>query len=237
MQLEVLAVAAHPDDVEITCGGALIKLSEQGRKVGVLDLTAGEMGTLGSAEERLREAAEAATILGLAVRENLHLKDSGLEDSLDNKWKIAAIIRKYRPQTILLPMKSQQRHPDHRMAAILTYDACFLAGLAKAELDGEPFRPRKIIHAASFIDITPSFYVDISAQFERKKEAVAAYQSQFDGSPRSKEIFKPGNSIFELLEIYHRRYGVDVDCRYAETYWMSEPLLIDDFSTLAVRSI
>ncbi|MDD4050661.1 MAG: bacillithiol biosynthesis deacetylase BshB1 [candidate division Zixibacteria bacterium] len=237
MQLEVLAVAAHPDDAEITCGGTLIRLVDKGRKVGVLDLTAGEMGTLGSAEERLREADDAANIMGLTIRENLHLKDSVLEDAVENKRMIAAVIRKYKPQTVILPLKDKQRHPDHRMASILGYGACFLAGLAKADIEGDPHRPHSIIYASSFVDMTPSFYVDISAQFDRKKQAVAAYRSQFDGSPRSKEIFKPGNSILELLEIYHRKYGVDVGCRYAETFWIAEPLLIDDPSALAVRSI
>jgi bacillithiol biosynthesis deacetylase BshB1 len=237
MRLEVLVVAAHPDDAEITCGGTIIKLNEQGKAVGVLDLTAGEMGTLGSAEERLREADEAAKVMGLAVRENLRLPDSGLEDTIENKRRIAAVIRKYKPQTVILPFRDKQRHPDHRMASILGYGACFLAGLAKADIEGEPHRPTKIVYASSFIEMTPSFYVDISAQFERKKQAVAAYQSQFDGSPQSKMIFKPGNSILELLEIYHRKYGVEVGCRYAETFWIAEPMLIDDPTTLTVRSI
>lgn len=237
MRLEILAVAAHPDDAEITCGGTIIKLTERGKAVGVLDLTAGEMGTLGSAEERLREADEAAKIMGLAVRENLHLPDSALVDSIENRRRIAAVIRKYKPQTVILPLPEKQRHPDHRMAAILGYGACFLAGLAKTEIEGEPHRPMKIMYASSFIEIPPSFFVDISAQFERKKQAVAVYRSQFDGSPQSKMIFKPGTGILELLEIYHRKYGVEVGCRYAETFWIAEPILIDDPTALAVRSI
>lgn len=237
MRLEVLAVAAHPDDAEITCGGTIIKLTERGKAVGVLDLTAGEMGTLGSPEGRLREADEAAKIMGLAVRENLRLPDSALTDSVESRRRIAAVIRKYKPQTVILPLPEKQRHPDHRMAAIAGYGACFLAGLAKAEIEGEPHRPTKIMYASSFIEITPSFYVDISAQFERKQQAVAAYRSQFDGSPQSKMIFKPGTDIMELLEIYHRKYGVEVGCRYAETFWIAEPMLIDDPTALTVRSI
>lgn len=237
MRLDVLAIAAHPDDVEITCGGTIIKLTERGKAVGALDLTAGEMGTLGTAEERLHEADEAARVMGLAVRENLHLPDSALEDSLDHRRRIAAVIRKYKPQTIILPLPERQRHPDHRMASILGYGACFLAGLAKAGIDGEPHRPHTIIYASSFIDVTPSFYVDISAQFERKKQAVAVYRSQFDGSPQSKMVFKPGNDILELLENYHHKYGVDVGCHYAETYWIAEPMLVDDPTQLPVQSI
>ena len=237
MPLDVLAVAAHPDDAEITCGGTLIKLAERGKRVGVLDLTAGEMGTRGSAEERLREAAAAAQAMALAVRENLGLKDSALDLTTANKLAIAAVIRRHRPQMVVLPLKNKQRHPDHRAAAILGYDACFLAGLAKADLEGETFRPHKIIYASSFIETRHSFMVDISDHWERKRQAVAAYRSQFDGTPQSREIFRPGNDIFEFMETYHRKYGLEVGCRYAEAFWMAEPLLIDDPSLLPVRSI
>jgi len=237
MPLEVLAIAAHPDDAEITCGGTLIKLAARGRRVGVLDLTAGEMGTRGSAEERLREAAAAAQVMGLAVRENLGLKDSALDLTTANKLAIAAVIRRHRPRMVILPLKDQQRHPDHRAAAILGYEACFLAGLAKADLEGEPFRPHKIIYASSFIETGHSFMVDISDHWECKHQAVAAYRSQFDGAPQSREIFRPGNDIFEFMEIYQRKYGIEVGCRYAEAFWMAEPMLVDDPSLLPVRSI
>lgn len=237
VKIDILAIAAHPDDVEITCGGTMIKLAESGRKTGILDLTRGEMGTLGSPEDRRRESEKAAEIMKVTMRENLGLADSVFEVSQKNIELIAAIIRHRRPDTVILPHKNSQRHPDHRKAATLGYDACFLAGLAKADLDGEPHRPKKILYASSFMKVEHSFFVDISSQFERKKAAVAAYSTQFDGSEQSRQIFRPGNDIFELMEIYHRQYGIEVGCRYAEAFWTSEAILIDDPTVMPVRSI
>lgn len=237
MKLDVLAIAAHPDDVEITCGGTMIKMADTGKQTGILDLTEGEMGTLGTAAERLRDADRAAGILGLAARENLHLADSGLEVTFENKRKIAEIIRRYTPHTVILPYRDKQRHPDHRLASILGYDACYLAGLAKARIAGDPHRPHKIIYASSFLDVAHSFYVDISDQMERKKQAVAAFQSQFNGSAQAHRIFKPGTDIFELMETYHRKYGYEVGVSFAEAFWIAEPILLDDPTTMPVRSI
>ncbi|MCK5127476.1 MAG: bacillithiol biosynthesis deacetylase BshB1 [candidate division Zixibacteria bacterium] len=237
MKLDVLAIAAHPDDVEITCGGTMIKLADLGKSTGVLDLTEGEMGTLGTPAERLEDAADAAKILNLAMRENLHLPDAALEPNRDNRLKIAKVIRDYQPDLVILPYRDCQRHPDHRITSILGYDACFLAGLKKAALDGKPFRPRKIIYATSFIDATHTFFVDVSEQFERKHKAVAAFRSQFDGSAQSRQIFKPGNDIFELMNTYCRKYGIDVGCIYAEAFYTIEPMLVDDPTDLKVRSI
>jgi bacillithiol biosynthesis deacetylase BshB1 len=238
VNLDVLAIAAHPDDVEITCGGTMIKMADMGKKTGVLDLTGGEMGTLGTVAERHRDAENAAKILGLTARENLGLPDSALEPVHESKLKIAAIIRKYKPQTVILPYKNRQRHPDHRIASILGYDACFLAGLAKAELDGQPpHRPHKIIYASSFMKAEHSFFVDISDQWERKKKSVAAYQSQFNGSKFANQIYKPGVDIFELMETYQRQYGFEVGCTFAEAFWMAEPIRLDDPTTQPVRSI
>jgi bacillithiol biosynthesis deacetylase BshB1 len=237
VKLDILAIAAHPDDVEITCGGTMIKMAEMGRKTGVLDLTEGEMGTLGTPAERLRDAEKAGKILGLSARENLHLPDSAMEIVTENKLKIAAVIRKYRPQTVILPYKYSQRHPDHRIASMLGYDACFLAGLVKAKLDGEAHRPHKIVYASSFMKAEHSFFVDISDYWERKRESIAAYKSQFNGSKFANQIYKPGIDIFELLETYQRQYGIETNCRYAEAFWMPEPILLDDFTTQTPRSI
>lgn len=237
MKLDVMVIAAHPDDAEITCGGTIIKMTDGGKQVGVIDLTEGEMGTRGTPVERLRDAEAASKIMNLAVRKNLHMPDSALEYHTENKQKIAATIRTFRPDTVILPYAEGQRHPDHRIASKLGYDACFLAGLSRAHLEGEPHRPRKIMYATSFIETAHSFYVDISEQFERKKQAVGAYRSQFDGSAQSRQIFKPGNDIFELMETYHRKYGIEVGCRYAETFYIVEPILVDDPTVLPVRSI
>jgi N-acetylglucosamine malate deacetylase 1 len=228
MILDVLAIAAHPDDIEIICGGTMIKLADHGKKTGILDLTAGEMGTLGSVEARLAESQAAAEIMGVTTRENLGLPDSGLEISQDNKLRIAAIIRKYKPQLVILPVAENQRHPDHHAASVLGHDACFLAGLRKLNLDGEPHRPRKIIYVASFEDAPASFAVDISEQFERKLKAVAAYKSQFDGSEQSRQSFRPGNDIFELMQVYGRRHGMSAGCRFAETFRTGGSILLND---------
>lgn len=237
MKLDILAIAAHPDDVEITCGGTMIKMADMGKKTGVLDLTEGEMGTLGTPSERLRDAEKAGEILGLSARENLHLPDSALEITHDNKMKVAAIIRKYKPQTVILPYKYNQRHPDHRIASVLGYDGCFLSGLVKAKLDGEPHRPHKIIYASSFMKVEQSFFVDISDFWERKKQSIAAYKSQFNGTKFANQIYKPGINIFELLETYQRQYGIETNCHYAEGFWIPEPILLDDPTTQTVRSI
>lgn len=237
MKLDVLAIAAHPDDVEITCGGTMIKLADLGRKTGILDLTEGEMGTMGTPAERLEDAADAAKILELAMRENLHLPDAALELTRENRLKIAQVIRDYQPDLVILPHRFSQRHPDHRIASILGYDACFLAGLKKAALDGTPHRPHKIIYATSFMEVRHTFFVDVTAQFERKHKAVAAFRSQFDGSAQSRQIFKPGNDIFELMNTYCRKYGIEVGCIYAEAFYIPESILIDDPAEMKVRSI
>ncbi len=236
VKLDVLAIAAHRDDIEITSGGTLVKLVEKGRKVGALDLTQGEMGTKGTAEDRASEADEAARILGLSYRQNLKLPDSAVEVNRENKLKIAGIIRETRPELVILPFWVQ-RHPDHLYAMQLGYDACYLAGLKKLEIGGEPHRPRKIIYSSSFRDIRHSFYVDITDQLDRKLKAVAAYKSQFDGTPQSREIYKPGVDIFDFMTITAAQYGFQVGVKYAEAFTIKENILIDDPSAMPVRSI
>lgn len=234
--LDVLAIAAHRDDIEITCGGTIIKLTDRGKKAGILDLTEGEMGTKGTAEDRAREADDAARIMGLSYRHNLKLPDSGVEVTRENKMKIARIIRETKPELVILPYWVQ-RHPDHLYAMQLGYDACYLAGLKKLQLEGEPHRPRKIIYVSSFRDVRHSFYVDITAQLDRKLEAVRAYKSQFDGTPQSREIFKPGVDIFGFMTVTAMHYGHQVGVKYAEAFSIKENFLIDDPSEMPVRSI
>jgi bacillithiol biosynthesis deacetylase BshB1 len=235
-KLDVLAIAAHRDDIEITCGGTIIKLTDRGKKVGVLDLTQGEMGTKGTARDRAREAAMAADLMGLAWRENVSLPDANVEVSRENKIKIAQVIRQSKPKLVILPYWVQ-RHPDHLSASLLGYDASYLAGLAKLEIGGEPHRPKKIIYSSSFRDVKHSFFVDVSDQFQRKLESVRAYKSQFDGTPQSKEIFKPGVDIFEFMTVTAQYYGQMVGVQYAEAYSIKENILIDDPSEMPVRSI
>jgi len=236
VKLDILAIAAHPDDIEITCGGLLIKMAKRGRKTGALDLTRGEMGTLGDTNSRVAEAAAAAEVLGLSYRENLALPDSALEFNQENKLKIAAVIRATQPELVILP-HWQQRHPDHRVCSQLGYDACFLAGLKKLDVDGEPYRPRKIIYVSYFRNIDYSFLVDISDEFEQKCEAVAAYRSQFDNPARAKNIFMPGVNIFDLMRTRAAALGQLVNVKYAEAYTIKEHILIDDPQKMPVRSV
>ncbi len=236
VKLDALAIAAHRDDIEITCGGTIIKLVDRGKKVGILDLTAGEMGTKGTAEDRGREAAEAAKIMGLAFRHNLQIPDAGVEVNRENKLKVAQIIRDTKPDLVILPYWVQ-RHPDHLAASMLGYDACFLAGLKKLNLLGDSHRPKKIIYSSSFREGQHSFFVDITDQMERKLKAVAAYKSQFDGTPSSLQIYKPGVDIFEYMTITAQHYGHLVGVKYAEAFVIKENILIADPSEMPVRSI
>jgi len=234
--LDILAIAAHPDDIEITCGGTLIKMVSMGRAVGTLDLARGEMGTYGSEHDRDAEATAAAEVMGLAWRGNLGLPDSAIEYVHANKLKIAQVIRDTRPELVILP-HWEQRHPDHLACSRLGYDACFLAGLKKADLVGEPHRPRKIIYVSYFRNTDYSFLVDISDHFEQKCKAVAAYKSQFEDNNVAKQIFHPGVTVFDLMRDRGAVLGHTVGVAHAEAFTIKEQILIDDPQLMPVRSI
>lgn len=234
--LDILAIAAHPDDVEITCGGFLIKMSKAARRVGVLDLTGGEMGTLGGRDDRSQEADRACEIMGLAMRLNAGLPDSALDMRQEYKLRIAQFIRDTQPELVLLP-HWEQRHPDHRIACQLGYDACFLAGLKKIDLTGEPFRPHKIAYVSYFRNTEYSFLVDVSDEMDAKCEAVRAYHSQFGDKITAKQIFQPGLDIYDLMRTRARQLGQLAGVEYAEAYSVKEPILIDDPQKMPVRSV
>lgn len=233
---DILAIAAHPDDIEITSGGFMIKMAEQGRKTAVLDLTSGEMGTLGDENDRAAEAAAAGEVMGLAKRVNLGMPDSAVSYDQENKLKIAEVIRRLRPEFVILP-HWDQRHPDHLACSRLGYDACFLAGLKKLDVPGEPFRPRKVAYASYFRNTDYSFLVDITEQFERKCEAVAAYKSQFGNPVTAKHIFQPGLDIYDLMRTRAAQLGQLVGVKYAEAFTIKEHILLEDPQKLAVRSL
>jgi len=235
-KLDVLAIAAHPDDTEITCGGLLIKMAKMGRQTGVLDLTKGESGTFGDEKIRLSEATAAAKVMGLTYRDFLGLPDSAVEYNQDNKLKIAQVIRDTAPELVILP-HWEQRHPDHLAAMRLGYDACFLAGLKRLNLDGEPVRPRKIIYVTYFRNQDISFLVDVSNEFEQKCEAVKCYHSQFGDPKNSLMVFHPGESVFDIMKIRGSRFGQMAGVKYAEGYTIKETFLVDDPQKLPVRSI
>ena len=238
MKLDLLAIAAHPDDVELTCGGTLIRAVQRGYKVGILDLTAGEMGTRGSAEIRRREAAAAARVLGAHLRENLGLRDARLEVNEENKLAVARRIRALRPHTVILPYW-EGRHPDHYNASKLAYEACFLAGLKRLPLQGEAFRPFKVLYSTVYCPVRPTFVVDITRQFERRRRAILAYRSQFAPSRRKRrsKVHLPLDQLEQEVNLIARYYGQMIGVKYAEPFLVREVMQVDDVVSLPVRSI
>ncbi|HYM13103.1 MAG TPA: bacillithiol biosynthesis deacetylase BshB1 [Bryobacterales bacterium] len=234
--LDLLAIVAHRDDAEQTCGGALIRAAERGYRTGVLDLTAGEMGTRGDAETRAREAEEAAREMQLAWRGNLGLPDAKLEATLEAKLAIAAKIRELKPRTVILPYW-EGRHPDHYRTAELGYEACFLAGLRKLELAGEPHRPAKILYAALYANVRPTFVVDITAQFERRLRALFCYRSQYEDQAAGADLFPKREEMAERIRAVARYYGMLIGAKYGEPYVIKEMMSVDDVVKMPVRSI
>jgi bacillithiol biosynthesis deacetylase BshB1 len=238
MKLDLLAIGPHPDDVELTSGGTLLKMAEEGYLTGILDLTQGETGTRGTPETRLREAARAGKILRVKIRRNLGLPDARLESHEEYKKAIAAIIRELQPRTVILPYWDG-RHPDHYTAAKLGYEACFVAGLKNYPLEGAAFRPFKILYAAAYADIRPTFAVDITKQFAIRRRAILAYASQFRPSAKDRrsKVFLPLDELEERMNHQVRHYGRMIGVRYAEGFVVKEVMSVDDVVELPVRSI
>jgi len=238
MKLDVLAIAAHPDDVELTCGGTLLKMAQKGYKTGILDLTEGEMGTRGTREIRAKESAEAAKILKVSWRGNMSVPDSDVQPTRQNKLRLATFIRELRPHTVIIPYW-HARHPDHYHASTLAYEGCFLAGLKQLPLEGEPFRPFKILYATSFEDMPPSFVVDITEQYETRRKAILAYGSQFRPakSERKQRVFLAIDELDARMDLMARRYGQLIGVRYGEPLLQKELMAVDDVVALPVRSI
>ncbi len=238
MNLDVLAIAAHPDDVELTCGGTLLKMAQRGYKTGILDLTGGEMGTRGTPETRAKEAAKAATLLAVKWRGTLGVPDSDVQPSRQHKLRLAAVIRELRPKTVILPYW-EARHPDHYHASTLGYEACFLAGLKQLPLQGEPYRPFKILYSISFADVRPTFIVDITAQFKQRHKAILSYGSQFlplktgEKSKVRLAIDRLEADMNQLARHYGQMIGVD----YGEPFLQKELLKVEDIVKMEVRSI
>jgi bacillithiol biosynthesis deacetylase BshB1 len=229
----LLAIAAHRDDVELTCGGTLIKAAKAGYRTAILDLTQGEMGTRGSAEIRASEAAQAAKVLGVSSRDNLGLPDARIVNDPPTRERLARAIRTLRPRVVIAP-PLEGRHPDHRVAAQLVRDACFLAGLAKLAPDLPPHRPHKILHALAYRQDfeRPSFVVDISDEFDQKMEAVRCYTSQFEGATQAGEIYPNGEPLEEVARHYAAYYGTLIRQRYGEPYFTTEVVMVDDVLAL-----
>jgi len=238
MNLDLLAIAAHPDDVELTCGGTLLKMAQRGYKTGILDLTAGEMGTRGTPETRAKEAAKAAKFLGVKWRGTLGVPDSDVQPTRQHKLRLAAVIRELRPKTVILPYW-EARHPDHYHASALGYEGCFLAGLKQLPLEGEAYRPFKILYSTAYANVRPTFVVDISAQYERRRKAILAFGSQF--RPKKGETKGKVHLAIDRLEAemnqLARHYGQMIGVDYGEPFLQKELMKVDDIVKLDVRSI
>ena len=234
--VDVLAIAAHRDDVEQTCGGTLLRMASRGLRTAILDLTQGEAGTRGSAEDRASEAAEAARILGASWRQALDLPDGAVENTLENRLKIVRVLRLLRPRVVILPYW-QARHPDHAITAALGYDACFLSGLAKVETGSDPHRPFKIVYASLYADVRPSFVVDITPFIEQRHSALMAYRSQYANQATGGGLFVPEEEIRERTFAEARHYGLLAGVRYGEPFVQKEVGMVDDLTLVPVQSI
>ena len=234
--LDLLAIAAHPDDVEQTCGGTLLRMAEAGYRTGIIDLTAGDMGTRGTPEIRVSESERAARILKVSHRENLHFPDARLENAMAGRMTLAHRIRELRPRTVILPYW-EGRHPDHYRTSELGFEACFLAGLKKLDQYTEPHRPYKIIYSSIYANVTPSFVVDVTQFFDRRMESLLAYRSQYGSLEEGSALFPDENEIRERLAAMARFYGNLIGVKYGEPYVVKETMRVDDVVALPVRSI
>ena len=233
---DVLAIAAHRDDIEQTCGGTLLRMAARGLRTAILDLTQGEAGTRGTAAERAAEAAEAAKILGVGWRQALDLPDGAVANTIENRVKVANVIRTVRPRVVILPYW-QARHPDHAITASLGYEACFVAGLAKVETADPPHRPFKIVYASLYADVRPSFVVDITPFIEQRHAALMAYKSQYANQTAGSGLFVPEEEIRERMFAEARHYGLLAGVRFGEPFVQKEVGLVDDLTLIPVQSI
>ncbi|MBA2707958.1 MAG: bacillithiol biosynthesis deacetylase BshB1 [Gemmatimonadaceae bacterium] len=235
--VDVLAIAAHRDDAELTCAGALMRSAAAGRRTAIIDLTAGELGTRGSAKVRGEEASRAATVMGLAARENLGLPDAGVTNTPATRALLAIAIRRFSPSVIIAPSMAG-RHPDHAIAAALVRDACFVAGLSRIEPTVPAHRPRKIIHTLAYREDTvkPTFVVDITDVFERKLEAIRCYSSQFDDAIQAGEVYPNGEPLYDIVRHQAAHYGSLIRTRYGEPFYTTETMKVDDVAALEVST-
>ncbi len=235
--VDILAIAAHRDDVELTCGGTLIKAARRGQRTAIVDLTQGEMGTRGSAALRAEEASRAADVLGVSARETLGLPDAGIENTPATREALARLIRRFRPRVVIAPA-FEGRHPDHRVTAGLVRDACFVAGLAKVAPELPRHRPLKVLHSLTYRqDFTrPTFVVDVTDEFEQKLDAVRCYGSQFDGETQAGEVFPNGEPLYDVIRHYAATYGSLIRTRYGEPFFTTEMMRVDDVVALEVST-
>lgn len=237
--VDLLAIFPHPDDAELTCGGTLLRSARQGHRVGILDLSAGEMASRGTVAERAAEANRAAGLLQVSVRENLGLPDSRLANTPETRLAVAMVLRRLRPQVVITTAPSPfGRHPDHRLAAELVRDACFVSGLRMLEPSLPPHRPRKVLHAISFREdyLKPTFVVDISAELEQKLAAIGTYESQFSGATQAGEVYPNGEPLLDIIRHQAAHYGSLIRVQYGEPFHTTETVRIDDVVEMPVAT-
>jgi len=235
--LDLLAIMAHPDDAELLCGGTLAKAAAQGYRVGILDLTAGESGSAGSAGERAREAEAAAGIVGLTTRRTAGLPDAALENTPAGRNTVAKILRELRPATVILHWP-EARHPDHAAASALGHDACFIAGLTRAPIAGEPFRPTKVLYALTYQEahLKPTFVVDITPFMQTKLDAIFAFGTQLANRTALGDVLGGDRPIREQILAHHAHYGSYIRTQYGEPFFTKETVAVEDVVRLGVRT-
>jgi bacillithiol biosynthesis deacetylase BshB1 len=235
---DILAIGAHPDDVDLTCGGTLVKAARSGYRTAILDLTRGETGTRGTPETRAAEAAAAAAVLGVAERINAGLPDACLHNTDDTRQVVVSVLRRLRPRVVILPFPAG-RHPDHRVASELCRDACFLCKLAKYPAEGAAHKVEKVVHAMAYREdpVKPSFVVDVTHEFETKLEAIACYASQFEGVISAGELYPTGQALQDLIRTQNQHYGSLIRTAYGEPFLTHETVRIDDIVTMGVQSV
>lgn len=236
--VDLVAIGAHPDDVELTCGGTLLAAVAQGYRVGIVDLTGGESGTHGSAGLRAEEAMAAAELMGVTERVNAGLPDARIANDEGSRRRVIEILRQFRPRVVILPYPIG-RHPDHRIGSELGRDASYLAGLRNYPAEGEPHRPEKVVYTQSYREdpVKPTFVVDISAHFERKLAAIRCYASQFDGKNAAGEVFPAGGDIYDNVRMHNARAGSLIRTAYGEPFFTHETVRVDDVVAMGVRSM
>lgn len=239
MTLDLLAIFPHPDDAELTCGGTLHKSVRQGRRVGALDLAAGEMASRGTPALRAEESARAAEVLGLQYRENLGLPDTGIVNSPETRRLVAQAIRRLRPRIVITTAPSPfGRHPDHRETAELVRDACFMSGLKRLDDTTPPHRPLKVLHSITYREdyLKPTFVVDVTEEFEAKLAAIRCYASQFDGAIQAGEVYPNGEPLLDIIRHQGAHYGSLIRTRYGEPFHTTETMRVDDVVSLEVAT-
>ena len=232
MKLDILVFGAHPDDVELGCAGTILKHIKQGLKVGIIDLTNGELGTRGTSLTRSDETKKATKVLGVHIRENMGFKDGFFENNESNRLNLIKKIRKYQPEVVITNAPSD-RHPDHGRASDLTLDSCFLSGLEKINTSQKVWRPKHIYHYIQFNNILPDFVVDISNEMDKKIESVLCYKTQFyNPNSNESETIISSKDFLESIKYRAKDLGRQSNCKYAEGFITNQNLKVNSLTDL-----